>query len=151
MSNLIFRTSKRNIIYLLPIGVFPDDAPSMDQFSTFVSNYFSLSCKILPSISIEAGGKNTVDLRSDPYLYPIKIVISTDLPGSLKFFTFCKKLGTRRLHALEIMRVLKDFLPKDGYCIFGVTPEDIYEHYSKKDKNDQAILGRASGDRVGTF
>jgi hypothetical protein len=55
----------------------------------------------------------------------------------------------RRLHALEIMRVLKDFLPKDGYCIFGITAEDIYEHYSAKDTNDQVILGRGSGDRVG--
>lgn len=55
----------------------------------------------------------------------------------------------RRLHTLETMRVLKDFLPKDGYCIFGITYEDIYEHYSSKDKTDQVILGRGSGDRVG--
>ncbi len=50
---------------------------------------------------------------------------------------------------LDIMRVMKDFLPSDGYCIFAITLEDIYEEYSKRDKHDRIILGRGSGDRVG--
>jgi hypothetical protein len=70
--------------------------------------------------------------------------------------------GLLRLYDKDILKIMKDFLPKDGYCIFGITMEDLYEFFSKNEKNDQMILGRGrysrdlnldhplrSGDRVG--
>ncbi|ELR25516.1 archeobacterial metalloproteinaselike 2, putative [Acanthamoeba castellanii str. Neff] len=42
--------------------------------------------------------------------------------------------------------VIKELLPKDGFCVVAITARDIYEH--PRD-DGEIVLGRGTGDRVG--
>jgi hypothetical protein len=49
---------------------------------------------------------------------------------------------------LYTRRVIKELLPRDGFCVVAVTARDIYEHPRE---DAEIILGRGTGDRVGVI
>lgn len=110
-------------------------APTIAQLAEFVAAFFrGLKVKIMPPLSFvkEKGG---VYILAPPYQYPIKTKKS-------------KTFGNERLYDMDVLRVIKGLLPKDGFCVVAITARDIYEH--PRD-DGEIVLGRGTGDRVGVI
>jgi hypothetical protein len=49
----------RRVIYLLPIGTFPADAPSLDTLITIMRAFFAIDVRTLPAVTVAAVGAKT--------------------------------------------------------------------------------------------
>lgn len=92
-------TSRRRVIYLLPIGTFPATAPSIAQLGDLVHAFFRLEVKMLPPVSV---GDVTAQRR-------INVLTSK-----------------RQLLAPGVLGWLRQRLPEDGFGLIAVTMEDLY-------------------------
>ena len=111
----------KRTIYLLPTGPFPpNDAPSLDFLRRFTEAYFGLPVRVLPHLSL-AGQK----------------VAQRILPGPP---------GVQLLTG-DILKILRQHLPPDAYCLLGVTMVDLYPGRSWN-----FVFGQASlTGRVGVY
>ena len=92
-------TDTRKVIYLLPLGAFPTDAPPMDAMVAVVRAYFTLEVKVLPAVAIAGVG------------------VKTRIHGGTK---------KRQLFAPQVLEWLAKRVPDDAYALMAVTMEDLY-------------------------
>jgi archaemetzincin len=115
-------TSRRRTIYLLPIGQFTEgQAPDVERLRRFTEIFFGLPAKVLPS----------QPLPERP--------------------TRPRRWGGRRWTQYRtdafLDRLLPRALPRDGFCLVGVTMGDLYPN-----ERWNYVFGIASlRDRVGIF
>ena len=115
-----FPDRTRSTIYLQPLEEFPPDAPPLPQLKSFSEAFFSMPVKVLPVI-----------------------------PGGLGKITSRTNFQTGKLQVLtqDIMRLLKQRLPRDAYCLLGITLTDLYPEPSWNFVFGEALLT----DRVGVY
>jgi len=114
----------RNIIYLRPIGKFPEGrSPSLKTLKGFAGAYFNIDVKILPALSLSDHNITTLTTR-------------------INNFT-----GKRQILTGDILALLQKNIPSDAYCVLAITMEDLYP-----DPTWNFVFGQASlHDRVGVF
>lgn len=111
----------RKVIYLLPLGDFPEGkSPPLEDLRVYAEAFFQLSVKILPTAIID---KNKFRPRTNENTHKLQ------------------------LHTLSILNHLKTQLPADAYCLLGITMEDLYPAKSWNYVFGQASLG----ERVGIY
>jgi archaemetzincin len=90
----------RSVIYLLPLGEFPDDdSPPLEELRIYAEAYFQLDVKVLPGF------------HPEPDQFQPRIN---------------KHTHGRQLLTTSIMDFLRARLPSDAFCLLGVTMEDLY-------------------------
>ncbi|MBA4137503.1 MAG: hypothetical protein C0518_09330 [Opitutus sp.] len=111
----------RKVIYLLPLGEFPeDDAPPLELLRAYAAAFFQLEVRVIPAYhphGLEFGPRNN------------------------------ESTGRRQLHSASILAWLQKRLPPDAYCLLGVTMEDLYPSPSWNFVFGQASLD----ERVGVY
>lgn len=94
--------SKRNKIYLKPLGDFTEDAsPSLGKLKEYVSAFFSSEVELLPPFDIKDAKLTT---RINPYTKRQQILTT------------------------DILNLLKKDLPAGAFCLMAITMEDLYPH-----------------------
>ncbi|HET7435669.1 MAG TPA: archaemetzincin [Thermoanaerobaculia bacterium] len=86
----------RHTIYILPLGTFGDNAPSLERLREFTSAFFMLDVTVLEGIAIDPS------------------ITSRD------------NGGVHQLYGPDLLAMLRKRLPPDAYCILGVTMSDLY-------------------------
>jgi archaemetzincin len=90
----------RRIIYLLPLGDFPEEtAPSMEEVRAYAAAFFQLEVRVLPAYLPHA-------LEFEPREHP--------------------RTRQRQVRTQPILSWLMSRLPEDAYCLLGVTMDDLY-------------------------
>ncbi len=113
--------SKRNKIYLQPLGSFPEGAsPSLGKLKEYVSAFFSSEVELLPLFDIKDAKLTT---RINPYTKKNQILTS------------------------DILNLLKKNLLEDAFCLMAITMEDLYPHPTWNFVFGQASLR----ERVGVY
>ncbi|MBI2516553.1 MAG: hypothetical protein HYV95_06515 [Opitutae bacterium] len=113
--------SIRRVLYLLPLGRFPEEAsPPLEDIRAYAAAYFQLETRILPAY-----------LPTDEQFVPRQN----------------RHTGQRQVLATSVLEFLKTRLPADAYCLLGVTMEDLYPAPSWNYVFGQASLG----ERVGVY
>jgi len=111
----------RHVIYLLPIGEFPEElCPPLESLRAYAAAFFQMEVKILPSYYPH-------DLEFTP----------RNNPHSRQ----------RQVLTGSILDFLKLRLPPDAYCLLGVTMTDLYPQRSWNFVFGQASIS----DRVGVY
>jgi archaemetzincin len=111
----------RRIIYLQPLGVFPEQqSPSLEKLREYAAAFFQTEVKALSPVSVDTGG-----------------------------FTSRTNSMTRRRQILteDVLRWLKGKLPADGFCLLAITMEDLYPEPSWNFVFGQASMT----ERVGVY
>lgn len=112
---------QRRIIYLLPLGEFPeDDAPPLTLLCDYAARFFQLEVKVLPAY------------------YP------HDLEFIPRLNEFTHK---RQRHSRSILGWLMGQLPADAFCLLAVTMDDLYPDKDWNFVFGQASLD----ERVGVY
>jgi archaemetzincin len=109
---------QRRIIYLLPIGEFPQSAPPLPALSKIVHAFFTLEVRVLPAVPSTAVAAKT------------RIHPST---------------GKRQLLAPDVLRWLTKRLPEDAFGLMAITMEDLYPEESWNFVFGMASLGERVG------
>jgi len=113
--------ASRHIIYLLPIGDFPDDtSPPLADLRAYAAAFFQMEVKLLPAYA-------THDLEFEPRQN--------------------RHSGRRQVLTTSIMDFLQTRLPADACCLLGVTMTDLYPQASWNFVFGQASIDR----RVGVY
>ncbi len=113
--------STRNVIYLQPMGPFPEvGSPSLDQLQVFTAAYFSMEVRVQPAIEFDGAG---LTFRANPH------------SGQQQYLTG------------DILNLLITKLPDDAYCMLAVTMVDLFPESSWNFVFGQASLQA----RVGVF
>jgi len=113
--------SKRNKIYLQPLGSFPRGcSPPLDKLKEYVSAFFLIEVELLPSFDIKDVKLTT---RINPYTKKNQILIT------------------------GILNLLKENLPVDAFCLMAITMEDLFPHPTWNFVFGQASLR----ERVGVY
>ncbi|TET99784.1 MAG: hypothetical protein E3J23_04100, partial [Candidatus Stahlbacteria bacterium] len=113
--------SKRNKIYLQPLGDFTEGAsPSLGKLKEYVSAFFSSEVELLPPFDIKDAKLTT---RINPYTKRQQILTT------------------------DILNLLKRNLPVDAFCLMAITMEDLYPHQTWNFVFGQASLR----ERVGVY
>lgn len=90
----------RRVIYLLPIGEFPEEtSPSFEELRAYTAAFYQLEVRLLPAYYPH-------DLEFSPRQNP--------------------RSGQRQVLTGDILKWLEGRLPADGCCLLGVTREDLY-------------------------
>jgi archaemetzincin len=92
-------SGKRRIIYLLPLGAFPDTSPPLASLQSIVHAYFQLEVKVLPAVAIE------------------------DVTAKIRINEHTQK---RQMLAPEVLRWLTKRLPDDAFGLMAITMVDLY-------------------------
>ncbi len=111
----------RRTIYLLPIGEFAEEtSPPLEEIRAYAAAFFQMEVKLLPAY----------------------------VPHDLEFSPRKNRRGgQRQVLTTDIMDFLKARLPADGYCLLGITMEDLYPEPSWN-----YVFGQASlAERVGIY
>ncbi|HSI62202.1 MAG TPA: archaemetzincin, partial [Candidatus Saccharimonadia bacterium] len=125
-----FQRTPRNIpssvastIYVLPLGTFVDgQCPALTDLQEFAGAYFGLPVKLLPAIPLESNSAITRRTREG-------------------------EGGWVQYLSTDILKTLLGHVPKDAFCVIGVTMEDLYPEESWN-----FVFGQATyADRVGVF
>jgi archaemetzincin len=90
---------RRRIIYLQPLGAFPEDAPPLAALETFTADYFQLPVRVLPTRDLQG---LAITERRNPFS------------------------GERQLLTDDLLAELSDALPDDAFCLLGITMVDLY-------------------------
>ena len=110
----------RKYIYLQPLGIFENHEKFLANLKEFISLYFHMEVKLLPILSVKK-----LKVRS-------------------RINSYTKK---RQLNCGDILERLKGMVPKDAYCLLGITMQDIYP-----EQNWNYVFGWASfKQRAGVF
>ena len=107
-------------IYLQPLEEFPLDAPPLVRLKTFTEAFFSMPVQVLP---VPAGGLGKITSRVN------------------------HQTGKPQLFTQDILRLLKQRLPRNAYCLLGITLRDLYPDPSWNFVFGEALLT----DRVGVY
>ena len=112
---------ERRVIYLMPIGEFDDErSPAIADLQKYAAAFFQMEVKLLP-----------------PY-YPHELEFD---PRKNRY------TGQRQILTRAVTKFLLTRLPKDAFCLLGVTMEDLYP-----DPRWNFVFGEASlNDRVGIY
>jgi archaemetzincin len=112
---------KRNVIYLLPLGEFPHgQAPPVDALREYAAAFFALEVRVLPALGLS---EQRITTRRNA------------------------TSGNRQLLTTDILAILKTRIPDDGFCLLGITMEDLYP-----DPSWNFVFGQASlRERVGVY
>lgn len=112
---------RRRLIYLLPLGEFPeDDAPSLELLRDYAARFFQLEVKVLPAY----------------------------YPHDLEFIPRLNEITHKRQrHSRAILGWLMDRLPPDAFCLLAVTMDDLYPERDWNYVFGQASLD----ERVGVY
>lgn len=112
---------ERHIIYLMPIGEFDDErSPSLAELRTYATAFFQMEVKLLPAYYPH-------ELEFEPRTNP--------------------RTGQRQIRTPSVMTFLETRLPKDAFCLLGVTMQDLYP-----DPKWNFVFGEASlNHRVGIY
>jgi archaemetzincin len=109
------------VIYLQPLGVFPEQqSPSLDKLRRYAADFFQMPVNVLAR----------ADIRADEFTSRTNPVT-----------------GRRQVLTADVLHWLKGSLPGDGFCLLGITMEDLYPEPSWN-----FVFGQASLDeRVGVY
>ena len=111
---------ERGTIYLLPLDEFDEYVPQLEDIRDFMQRYFGMPTKVLPRHSFPP---QRVTERTNPHT------------------------GKHQWLTSDVLRELKPLLPKDAYCMLGVTMIDLYP-----DPKWNFVFGQATfTDRVGIY
>jgi archaemetzincin len=111
----------RRILYLLPLGDFPEEtSPPLGELRAYAAAFFQMEVKLLPAY-------HPHDLEFSP--------------------RHNSRSGHRQVLTTEIMTFLAARLPEDAYCLLGITMEDLYPEPSWNFVFGQASLN----GRVGIY
>jgi archaemetzincin len=112
---------ERRIIYLMPIGEFDEErSPPLEELRAYAAAFFQIEVKLLPAY-------HPHDLEFEPRRNP--------------------RSGQRQILTRSVTKFLEHRVPKDGFCLLGVTMEDLYP-----DPAWNFVFGEASlNDRVGIY
>lgn len=118
-------SSIANTIYVLPLGTFAEgQGPSLVDLQEFAGAYFGLPVKMLPGIPLESNKAITRRTRDGTQDEALMQYLSTD-----------------------ILKAMFHHVPKDAFCVIGITMEDLYPEESWN-----FVFGQATyADRVGVF
>ena len=94
---------QRNVIYLLPLGEFPREAPALGSLSAIVHAFFQLEVRVLPAVTL------------------------AEVPAKRRIHATTKK---RQLLAPDVLTWLTRRLPDDAFGLMAVTMEDLYPQES---------------------
>lgn len=112
-------TATARTIYLQPLDKFSTDGPSLPKLKAFTEAFFAMPVTTLPVM--QPAGR--IQTRVNPYS------------------------NSRQLLTRDILHVLRRMLPKDAYCLLGITLQDLYP-----DPSWNFVFGEASlRDRVGVY
>lgn len=112
-------TKEKRTLYILPIGPFPDTV-SLKILQEYTATYYQLPAELLPEVSLEEVGATS---RKNPFT------------------------GDFQLYTVDILNDLILRLPKDAYCLIGVTMTDLYP-----DPDWNFVFGQATfRERVGIY
>lgn len=92
-------TAARNVIYLLPIGAFPADAPPLPALAQLVHAFYTLEVRVLPAVTLADVGATTRTNRHT---------------------------GKRQLLAPDVLTWLTRRVPEDAFGLVAITMEDLY-------------------------
>jgi len=109
---------QRRVIYLLPLGDFPRDAPSLTALSSIVHAFFTLEVRVLPGVAL------------------------ADVTAKRRINEISKK---RQLLAPDILIWLTKRLPDDAFGLMAITMEDLYPKESWNFVFGMASLGERVG------
>jgi len=113
--------ARRRIIYLQPLGAFPEQqSPSLEKLRKYAAAFFQMEVKALSPVSITVG----------------------DFTGRTNSMTRRRQILTD-----DVLGWLKGKLPADGFCLLAITMEDLYPEPSWNFVFGQASLN----DRVGLY
>jgi archaemetzincin len=114
-------TESRDVIYLQPFGQWCEqECPSLEALERYAQSFFLRDVAILPSISLK---EVAVSERINPHD------------------------GQHQLLTTDILRLLARRLPKDAFCLLGMSMIDLYP-----DPNWNFVFGQASlRNRVGVY
>ncbi len=113
--------SSCNTMYLQPLGRFPDNkSPSLELLREYVENYYTIRVNINNPLYLK---KHKITIRINPYSRNIQILTS------------------------DVLNILRKKLPKDAFCLMGISMEDLYPNPSWN-----FVFGQASlQDRIGVY
>lgn len=113
--------SSCNTMYLQPQGRFPDNkSPSLELLREYVENYYTIRVNINNPLYLK---KHKITIRINPYSRNIQILTS------------------------DVLNILRKKLPKDAFCLMGISMEDLYPNPSWN-----FVFGQASlQDRIGVY
>jgi archaemetzincin len=98
-SNTHVPAGKRSVLYLLPIGDFPPDAPPLDALAKITRAFFQIEVRTLPPVSVKA------------------------VEAKTRIHDHTKK---RQLLAPDVLAWLTKRLPDDAFGLMAITMEDLY-------------------------
>ena len=90
---------ERRIIYLLPLGEFPADAPPLAALSQITHAFFQVEVRMLPAVKIK------------------------DVAAKTRIHEYTKK---RQLLAPDVLTWMTKRLPEDAFGMMAITMEDLY-------------------------
>ena len=113
--------AQRRIIYLQPLGAFPEgQSPSLEKLREYAAAFFQMEIQALTSVGTNAVG-------------------FTSRTNSMT--------GRRQILTGNVLRWLKGRLPADAFCLLAITMEDLYPEPSWNFVFGQASLT----ERVGVY
>lgn len=90
----------RRSIYLQPLDEFaPGSSPSLEALKVFAKAFFAMEVQIVPIVRVEGA---SIQTRTHP------------------------ATGQRQLLTPDILMLLAKKLPRDAYCVVGITVHDLY-------------------------
>src|SRR5689334_21412605 len=84
-------------IYLQPLDIFPNGAPSLTALKAFTEAFFSMRVNVLPVMHLPPG-KITTRVNSET--------------------------GKPQILTTDVQKVLAKHMPRDAYCVLGLTMRD---------------------------
>jgi archaemetzincin len=114
-------TPDRHLIFLQPLGDFAGEAsPSSERLREFAAAFFAMEVKLLPPSAIESSRFTT---RRNPFT------------------------GNEQILTGDVLAFLRSRVPRDAFCVLGITMVDLYPEPSWN-----FVFGQASlRDRVGVY
>jgi len=93
-----FPDEKRNVLYVLPLGEFNDDAPALDELQVYMEAYYT----------------------------PLKIKMLDPIEAEKVKATSRMNAGQLQWKTPDILKWMKAKIPKDAYGMLAVTMTDLY-------------------------
>jgi len=109
----------RHVIYLQPLGKFPADrSPPLEALRTYTAAFFQMEVKVLPALT---PAESQFEPRKNP------------------------RSGQRQILAGSVIEFLAARMPADGFCLLGVTMDDLYPEPSWNYVFGQASMSTGTG------
>lgn len=105
-------TTSKKIIYLLPIGTFDENAPSLDALAEYCNAFYTpLVTKRLPPLDVERKGNKFYLKTADGELVPIT------WRKCHKYYDEKTDDSHRQFKVADLLTYLVDIIPEDGICL----------------------------------